>query len=170
MDLQNGKNENYWKMTLSKYPPTFFGLCNNAIEASKKIVAQWLRRSMMKDLSELAEAAANGYHCSIDFVIQMNGVRQVNPNDETQPEFRQALLHAVKAGVEVVCHGCHVEADRIWIFTLALLDKCRGEGIPVRVSPANAAFHFVVDVNVLFAWLVKAEKDLSQHAPIFRGF
>lgn len=72
----------------------------------------------VKHLNELAEAAANGYHCSIDFVIQMNGIRQVNPNDETQPEFRQALIHAVKAGVEVVCHGCHVEADRIWISSI----------------------------------------------------
>ena len=72
----------------------------------------------VKHLYELARAAANGYHCSIDFVIQMNGIRQVNPNDETQPEFRQALLHAVKAGVEVVCHGCHVEADRIWISSI----------------------------------------------------
>ena len=72
----------------------------------------------VKHLFELAEAAANGYHCSLDFVIQMNGVRQVNPNDETQPEFWQALLHAVKAGVEVVCHGCHVEADRIWISSI----------------------------------------------------
>ncbi len=48
-DLQRGANENYWKLTLSNYPPTFFGLCKNAIEASKKIVGEWLSRSMMND-------------------------------------------------------------------------------------------------------------------------
>ena len=69
----------------------------------------------LKHLNELAEAAVRGYKCSIVFVIQMNGIRQVNPNDETQPEFRAALAHAAKAGVQIVCHGCHVEADRIWI-------------------------------------------------------
>lgn len=48
-DLQNNVNINYWKMTLAQYPPTFFGICNNAIEASKKMVRQWLKRSMLAD-------------------------------------------------------------------------------------------------------------------------
>lgn len=50
-DLNAGKNVAYWQMTLSKYPPTFFGLCNNAIAVSKKIVKTWLQRSMLKDAS-----------------------------------------------------------------------------------------------------------------------
>ena len=45
----------------------------------------------VKHLNELAEAAKAGYHCSISFVIQMNGIRQVLPNDETPPEFGRAL-------------------------------------------------------------------------------
>lgn len=48
-DFQKGVNIPYWQMTLSKYPPTFFGMCNNAIAASKKIVGQWLERSMLHD-------------------------------------------------------------------------------------------------------------------------
>ena len=39
----------------------------------------------------------------------------VFPNDDTQPEFGQALIRAAKAGVEVACYGCHVEADSIKI-------------------------------------------------------
>ena len=39
----------------------------------------------------------------------------VFPNDDTQPEFGQALGRAVKAGVQVVYYGCHVEADSIKI-------------------------------------------------------
>lgn len=47
-DISCNKNVAYWQMTLSKYPPTLFGLCNNAIAASKKIVTNWLQRSMLK--------------------------------------------------------------------------------------------------------------------------
>ena len=69
----------------------------------------------VKHLDELAAAAQKGYHCQIAFVIQMNGIHRVFPNDETQPEFGQALVRAVKAGVQVACYGCRVEADSIQI-------------------------------------------------------
>ncbi len=69
----------------------------------------------VKHLNELAGAAIEGYHCEIAFVIQMNGIKKVLPNDDTQPQFGQALRHAMQAGVRVGYYGCHVEADRIWI-------------------------------------------------------
>ena len=69
----------------------------------------------VKHLEELTAAAKEGYHCAIAFVIQMNGIHVVYPNDDTQPEFRQTLVHAAKAGVQVVYYGCHVEADSIKI-------------------------------------------------------
>ena len=69
----------------------------------------------VKHLDELAAAAKEGYHCQIAFVIQMNGIHVVFPNNDTQPEFGQALARAAKAGVQVVCYGCHVEADSIKI-------------------------------------------------------
>ena len=69
----------------------------------------------VKHLNELAKAAKEGFHCSIAFVIQMNGIHLVFPNDVTQPEFRQALVDAARAGVSVVCYSCHVEADSIKI-------------------------------------------------------
>ena len=69
----------------------------------------------VKHLEELAAATQEGYHCRIAFVIQMNGIRRVLPNMETQPEFGQALVRAAKAGVQVACYGCHVEADSIGI-------------------------------------------------------
>ena len=69
----------------------------------------------VKHLNELAAAAQNGYHCTIAFVIQMNGIHLVLPNNETQPEFGQALLSAAKAGVNIVYYSCHVEADSIKI-------------------------------------------------------
>ena len=69
----------------------------------------------VKHLDELAAAASEGYHCQIAFVIQMNGIHMVFPNDDTQPEFGQALVRAAKAGVQVAYYDCHVEADSIKI-------------------------------------------------------
>lgn len=69
----------------------------------------------VKHLNELAEAAKKGYHCTVAFVIQMNGIHMVFPNDTTHPEFGQALVRAVKAGVRVACYSCHVEAETIKI-------------------------------------------------------
>ncbi len=69
----------------------------------------------VKHLKELAAAAEEGFHCQLAFVIQMNGIRKVLPNHDTQPEFGQALDHATKAGVQIAYYKCHVEADRIEI-------------------------------------------------------
>ena len=69
----------------------------------------------VKHLDELAAAAKDGYHCQIAFVIQMNGIHMVFPNDDTQPDFGQALVRAAKAGAQVVYYSCHVEADSIKI-------------------------------------------------------
>ena len=69
----------------------------------------------VKHLQELTKAAKEGYHCSIAFVIQMNGIHCVLPNEGAQPEFKEALVKAAKAGVQIVCYSCHVEADSIKI-------------------------------------------------------
>lgn len=67
----------------------------------------------VKHLHELTAAAKEGYHCAIAFVITMNGIHQVLPNNETQPEFGQALREAAEAGVQIVHYSCHVEADSV---------------------------------------------------------
>lgn len=69
----------------------------------------------VKHLHELAKAAKEGYHCSIAFVIQMNGIHRVMPNEAAQPEFKEALVKAAREGVRIVCYSCHVEADSIKI-------------------------------------------------------
>ena len=45
----------------------------------------------------------------------MNGIHRVLPNEAAQPEFKKALVEAAKAGVQVVCYSCHVEADCVKI-------------------------------------------------------
>lgn len=67
----------------------------------------------VKHLRELTEASRLGFHCSIAFVIQMNGIQRVHPNIATQPEFGIALSDAVTAGVHIVYYRCEVTKDRI---------------------------------------------------------
>ena len=81
----------------------------------------------VKHLNELAEAEKNGFHCTICFVIQMNGVHMVYPNNATQPEFGQALIRAAKAGVGIIYYSCHVEADSIKL--TGEMSDCRYAGM-----------------------------------------
>ena len=69
----------------------------------------------VKHLHELTKAAKEGCRTAIAFVIQMNGIHRVLPNEAAQPEFKKALVEAAKAGVQIVCYSCHVEADRVKI-------------------------------------------------------
>ena len=82
----------------------------------------------VKHLNELAEAAKNGFHCSICFVIQMNGIHMVHPNNASHPEFGKALIRAAKAGVSVIYYSCHVEADSIKI--TSEMGDCRYAEMP----------------------------------------
>lgn len=72
----------------------------------------------VKHLHELTKAAKEGCHTAIAFVIQMNGIHRVLPNETAQPEFKKALVEAAKAGVQIVCYSCHVEADRVKIMSV----------------------------------------------------
>ena len=85
----------------------------------------------VKHLDELAAAAGKGYFCEIAFVIQMNGIHMVFPNNDTQPEFGQVLARAANAGVQVVYYSCHVEADSIRI-TGTVSDTGRYASVPRR--------------------------------------
>ena len=45
------------------------------------------------------------------FVVQMEGIHTLTPNDETHPAFGAALREAAQAGVHILALGCHVEPD-----------------------------------------------------------
>ena len=66
-----------------------------------------------KHLRELTEAVADGYECYIAFVIQVNGIDVVLPNKETDPDFRDALVDAIKGGVKLLFIKCNVTPDEI---------------------------------------------------------
>lgn len=69
----------------------------------------------VKHLKELTRAAAEGYHCSVAFVIQMEGVYEVRPYDVTHPAFGEALEEARNAGVDVLFLCCEVKPDELRI-------------------------------------------------------
>ncbi len=77
----------------------------------------------VKHLHELARAAREGWHASLAFVIQMDGVTRVLPNTRTDPAFGAALAGAEAAGVDVVFLLCHVEPD-----SLTVTDSVRAGG------------------------------------------
>ena len=62
----------------------------------------------VKHLDELVKAHEAGYEAAVCFVIQMEDVRWFAPNDETHPEFGQALRRAAQAGVEILAMDCAV--------------------------------------------------------------
>lgn len=67
----------------------------------------------VKHIEELMICQKDGYEAWIFFLIQMKGVRYLEPNDRTHPEFGQALRRAKKAGVRVQAMDCLVTPDSI---------------------------------------------------------
>lgn len=68
-----------------------------------------------KHLRGLADAAREGYGAYVLFVIQMENVRFLRPNDATDPDFAAALRQAAAAGVRVLAHSCAVTPDSMTI-------------------------------------------------------
>ena len=68
-----------------------------------------------KHLRGLAEAAREGYGAYVLFVIQMADVKQLHPNDATDPNFGAALREAAAAGVQVIAMDCAVTEDTMVI-------------------------------------------------------
>ena len=69
----------------------------------------------VKHLKELTELSKNGYGAYILFVVQMEGVKYLHPNDRTDSAFGAALRQAAAAGVEVLAYDCSVTPDSMII-------------------------------------------------------
>ena len=67
----------------------------------------------VKHLEELVKARREGYEAAVCFIVQMEGMDHVEPNDATHPEFGAALRRAARAGVEVLAVGCRVTPDSL---------------------------------------------------------
>lgn len=69
----------------------------------------------VKHLKELRAAAEAGIDATAAFVVQMEQVKFLSPNDVTHPAFGQALREAHAAGVNVRAFTCKVEPDSLAI-------------------------------------------------------
>lgn len=67
----------------------------------------------VKHLHELRHAVEQGLSASLVFIVQMEGMRDVSPNDGTHPAFGAALWEAAAAGVGVRAFTCAVKPDSI---------------------------------------------------------
>ena len=76
-----------------------------------------------KHLRGLTAAVAEGYGAYVLFVIQMENVQYLHPNDETDAAFGAALREAAAAGVKVLAMDCRVTPQSMTL----------GESIPVRL-------------------------------------
>ena len=71
-----------------------------------------------KHLRGLAQAAREGYGAYVLFVIQMEKVRYLHPNDDTDPDFGAALRQASACGVTVLAAECAVTPESMVITQL----------------------------------------------------
>lgn len=69
----------------------------------------------VKHIRELRRAAEAGLGAVLFFVVQMEGMRSVAPNDETHPAFGEALREAAAHGVRVCAWDCAVTPDSLAI-------------------------------------------------------
>lgn len=69
----------------------------------------------VRHLHELIRAVGEGHRATAFFVIQMTGVTDFSPNDDTHPAFGEALRRARDAGVRIAAWSCRVTPDSMEI-------------------------------------------------------
>lgn len=67
----------------------------------------------VRHIQELRRAVEAGLGATLFFVVQMEGMRSVAPNDETHPAFGRALREAAAAGVRVCAWDCAVTPESL---------------------------------------------------------
>lgn len=69
----------------------------------------------VKHLQELTRLAGEGFGTYVLFVIQMEDVKYLHPNDATDPAFGAALRAAAKAGVQTLAMDCHITKNTMTV-------------------------------------------------------
>jgi len=68
-----------------------------------------------KHLKELTKLTEDGFGAYVLFVIQMEGVKYLHPNDLTDKPFGDALREGKNAGVEILAYDCKIAVDSMEI-------------------------------------------------------
>ena len=66
-----------------------------------------------KHMRSLEQAVGMGHRAAAVFVIQREDAQAFAPHDTADPEFGQALRHALSVGVEAFAYNCRVTEDSI---------------------------------------------------------
>lgn len=66
-----------------------------------------------RHLRELIQVKEQGMEAAVLFVIQMESVRYLVPNDSTDPAFGDALREAAAAGVAILARECEVKPGQL---------------------------------------------------------
>lgn len=69
----------------------------------------------IKHIRGLISAMDQGFSSWICFVVQLGRAKYLVPNDDTHPEFGQALRAAKDAGVHILALACHVSSHSLEI-------------------------------------------------------
>lgn len=67
----------------------------------------------VKHIQELVEAVQAGYLGFLVFVIQMEGIHRLEPNDATHPAFGEALRQARNQGVQILAYLCKTSGEEL---------------------------------------------------------
>lgn len=66
-----------------------------------------------KHILELIEVKKSKRGAGVLFLVQIEGVKEFSPNDDTDPKFAEALRLAKKSGVDIFAYSCKVFEDGI---------------------------------------------------------
>ncbi|MBE6960841.1 MAG: DNA/RNA nuclease SfsA [Ruminococcaceae bacterium] len=69
----------------------------------------------VRHIRELQRAVENGIDATLFFVIQMENIQSLRPNDETHPAFGAAMREAAAAGVRMMAWDCTTAPDMLTI-------------------------------------------------------
>ncbi|MCR4955779.1 MAG: DNA/RNA nuclease SfsA [Lachnospiraceae bacterium] len=67
----------------------------------------------VKHMLELKKAHERGFETYLMFVIQLEGVMDIAPNDETDPLFGSEFRNVTNAGVKALAYDCTVKEDEL---------------------------------------------------------
>ena len=79
----------------------------------------------VKHIEELIKAKEKGYSASLIFIVQMEGMKYIRPNDETHPAFGEALRRAAAAGVNVMAYECKVNPGSMTVSKEIPVSLCK---------------------------------------------
>ena len=79
----------------------------------------------VKHIEELIKVKEKGYLASLIFIVQMEGMKYIRPNDETHPAFGEALRRAASAGVDVRAYECKVKPGTMTVSKEIPVSLCK---------------------------------------------